>query len=181
MNCNYTAFLINPLLAVLNEKNRLPTLVELASAVYYDGKSSIDASIGVVDRMTQHKLSSPILTFVQYNHFSTCDDQCMIEASQIMLTKFFRNKKNLWNGAGNRLNPNRYTPEQFLQLAIVRFVMNCVKLVESITHCLELNREVTASDLPKYSNKLPKKKMDRLSELLTKHPEKQEKVQVCIF
>lgn len=187
LNCNYTAYKIEPLLAVLNQ-GRLPNLIELASAISYDGKSSINLkssntgrAFGSVDRVYSHNLSASTLIFVHYNCFSTTADNCMIESSQIMLTRFFSNKKNSINGIGHRLNSDRFSPEEFLHLAIVRFVMNCVKIVESMAHCLNLNREVTASDLRKHSGKLTDNEIKRLKQLLHKFPDRLEEAQVCIL
>lgn len=148
LHVNYSAFKIKPLIDILNEK-RLPTLIECVNILDYDGKSTIhakDKEFGYISRFESHKLSLNSLFFIYYNAFSTFDDNCMIEYGQISLT-YFLNKTNIRHGTRHLVNCDNYKPEEFIQISIIRFVLNYFKLINKIEHCLELNRIITPNDL----------------------------------
>ena len=60
------------------------------------------------------------------------------------------------------MNCDRFSPDDFLMVAIVRFVMIAVKLIELIGHCGNLDGAATASDLGQHSGKLTDREIEHL-------------------
>lgn len=174
LRLNYTACDMVSLLNVLNKK-RIPTLIEYAQMVRYDGKSTIAANIlngkriGCINRLEAHRLSNnDSLFFIDYNAFSTKNDNEMIERGQILLTKYFQNKKNINNGSSYALDCNKFSTEDNVKVWIYRFIKNYLKLLSMVESLLQLNTKISKANLRR-NYVLDSDNLRVLNELLTNY------------